>query len=305
MAKETYKIPNDLATNYLDVKIALRTNSGSGLPPLPLKSILFWVISFFLMVIIVAKTPIHEGGLGLTILFCVFWLILTFILGKCDNTGRMNLELVPVLISYMSKSSRTVKTRTSDDVYDFFRITGIAKIDDDGFLTFSDGSKGYCFRVVGNASYLLFEEDKKYILDGVDSFFRSIGHDFEIIFITNKEAQNVNSQLVALNNKYKKLKVDDEDLDALVTEQWNLLTRYVGSVFKSTHQFMIVKGDNMEALRAGLQAVKADAEHSGRVFKRLITMEKPDFLKIQKGLYTIPERFDTKKIQDEYDKEKG
>lgn len=273
MAKEAYKIPADLNQNYLDMELAIQGKDGIGLKPLPIKVILSWIVSIMLCFMCCTKTFVQYGGVVLIFLFVVCWFGLSFFLLKTDKTKRMALQDIASLMAYIPSMSRRLSTRTSSEAAAFYRVLNIDKINNEtGLITFNDGTFGYCMSVVGTASVLLFDSDRDAILSRVDNFYRKIGTDVEIIYITSKESQKVIHQIANLKRRFDNLNNNDPDLRACAEEQFTTLKNYVGGSFKSIHQHLILKADNQEVLTVAKNVVKTESENSSLMFKKLVWM---------------------------------
>lgn len=271
MAKEVYKIPASLNENYMDMEIAIQSKDGVGLKPLPVRVIMVWL--FGLLGIFYCTMNggsfIAQSGVFLRILFAVVSLGFLYTLTRVDKSHRMQIELVPVVLNYLQKSNRYVVTRKTGNGNAFWGIVGIESIDEKtGLVKYIDGTYAYWYSVVGTASVLLFPDDRTAILDRVDEFYKKIGSDCEVIFMTTKEPQRIHKQLAHLTAQYKALEFKDPDITMLVKEQYHQLEDVVGKEFKSLHQYMVIKGDTREALSHINQIVMAEYEGSSLMFKQ-------------------------------------
>ncbi|MBO5435620.1 hypothetical protein J6A31_07490 [bacterium] len=288
MAKTTYKIPASLNENYMSMEIAIQSKDGVGLKPLPVRVILVWLFSVLALFYLEFNEAsiIIKGGLGIQILFAVTWLAFTYLMASVDKSHRMQIELLPALLKYLQKSNRHVLTRRTSNANPFYGIVGIDSIDkDSGMVTYMDGTYGYWFSVVGTASVLLFPEDRDAILDRVGEFYKKIQPDCEIIYITTKEPQKVTRQIAHLMAQHKHLEFKDPDIDALVKEQYETLTNFVGKEFKSLHQYMVIKGDNREALTNINNTLRNECESSAMMFKQCTALYQEDIQAVLKVIY--------------------
>jgi hypothetical protein len=286
-AKQSYKIPASLNADYLnDMEITLRNNDGIGLKPLPIKVILFYIFGLFIGAFLIFKIEfINNGFWWQKILFLIFWLALIFVLGKWDDTHRLRVQVIPTLVDYIPKKNREIFTRRNMNATPFFQIVGIKALNDNGLVEYMDGTYAFWYRVVGSASILLFDEDRDAILNRVDSFYRKIGADCEIGFVTSKEPQKVYRQVANLNRRYQALSIKDPDLDKLVDEQYDVLTNYVGAEFKSIHQYCYIKGDNKEALKVLKNVLQSEVENSSLMFKQCIALYGEDLIEVLGNIY--------------------
>lgn len=286
MAKSIYKIPSSLDRSFLDHEIAL-SGGGWQMRPLPLKVILFWAGSIMAMFWVLTSTFLKDADFWLLFLIVIWWFLATAFLGKYSKTKELKLKSVPALINYVSPSSRKVVTRTSADPSHFYSIVGIDEVDESGLITWADGTVGRAYLVVGSASILVFAQDKIAILDRVDAFYRKIDTTAEAIWLTTKEPQRVYRQLANLERRNQRLQVQDPDLFELMEEQHAILTKYVGGSFTSIHQYLVLKADNLEALRRAHTVVRAEAEESSLMIKQLTQLEQEDTNEMFRAVYTL------------------
>lgn len=276
MAKEAYKIPADMDQTYLDMELAIQGKDGIGLKPLPIKTILSWIASILLCFWICTKTVIANGGLWI-ILFVIFWGSLTYFLLSTDKTKRMQIQDIAAAVNYIPKMSRRLLTRSTSNAAEFYRLLGIDSINDEtGLIAFNDGTFGFVMSVVGSASILLFDEDRTAILNRVDNFYRKMNTDYQVIYITSKEAQRVYHQIANLQKRFNTLNNNDPDLRACAEEQYSMLKDVVGKEYKSIHQYMIIKAENREVLQAARNVIRSEAENSTLMFKKLTWLYNKD-----------------------------
>lgn len=286
MAKDVYKIPDTLDKSMGDMQISLQSADGVGVKPMPIKIILMWVCSAILWFLCVAKTFIGSGGIAAIVIFTALWFGMTALLLARDKTGVPQAALVVSMLNYLPKSMRYAITRNNAPAKDFYQIAGIEDIDGEkGLITFSDGTYGYMYRVVGTGSVLLFDEDRKAILDRVDSFYRKMKPEYEMIFITSKEAQKVYRQVAAMKRRYDSLAPDDDELRALADTEYRVLKNYVGGSFRSIHQYLILKADNAEALIVAKNMLQSEVENSTMMFKQCTALFGDDIYEVLPTIY--------------------
>lgn len=285
-AKKSYKIPYDLDESYLDMNIALQTKDGSVGKVLPMKVIMSYVGSLLTCMFLLLRTFIGSiSTMPQKVFFVLLWVAFTILLASYDSTRRMNAQLIPVLLNYLPKRSRVVYTRSNRLANGFYSIAGIDSVDEDGLIKYSDGTYGYMYRVVGTASILLFDSDRDAIIKRVDTFFQKWSIDSEIAFLGIKEAQKVYRQVSALQSRYANLKNDDKDLRDLAEEQFKILRDYVGKDFKSIHQYMLIKSNNMEMLRVAHNLLQSEVENSNLMIKQCVPLDGNDVLQVLSIIY--------------------
>lgn len=283
--KQAYKIPADLDATYADMEIAIQSKDGIGVKPLPIKIILTYVASAIVCFYITTHGVVSRGSALQIVLFVLLWIVLTIQLASFDKSKMMKAQLLPVLFEYIPKANRYIFTRTKNRANDFLRIAGIDKIEENGCVHYIDGTYGYWYRVVGSASILLFDEDRDAILQRVDSFYRKIGTDGEIIFMTTKEAQKVYRQIANLKRRYDALTANDPDLLLIANEQFDVLKHHVGNSFKSIHQYMILKADNREALTIMKNVLQSECENSMLMIKQCTALYADDINQACRVIY--------------------
>lgn len=283
--KDNYRIPADLNSSYGDMEIAIQNKDGIGLKPLPIKVIISYLGSGLVLFWLVTHSFIGNGSLPQIVLFCIVWLALTFVLTSFDKTRRMNVQTIPTLLDYLPKANRNIIVRRTSPANDFMHIVKISKINENGLIEFADGNYGYLYRITGSASILLFEDDKSVIVQRVDSFFRKIGTNCEVNFITVKEPQQVYRQVAALKRKFDKLTIADDELRALAMDQFDTLNNYVGQEFKSIHQYLLLTADNREALTQNKNVLQAEVEGSSRMFKQCVALYEEDIIQFFASIY--------------------
>lgn len=279
-AKIAYKIPDSLKKSYGDIPIVISTRKGTSLRPLPVKVVggfvggglfIMWLIQSTFM----KPSPIYLKGILIVLLIALLSMLL-----MPDRTGKSRYSLVPALFNYMQASSRSMIVRRNKPANNFMHVSGIHNVfPSRGLIQFTDGTLGYAYQVVGNASVLLFDEDKDAILSRVDNFYRKMKSDYQIIYLTAKEPQHVKEQLANMQVRFQNAAYKDPDLRAIARMEYRIVHDDVGTAFRSTHQYMIIKADNPEALTLGQQMLRAECEDPGHyMFKEADALVDDDLL---------------------------
>lgn len=285
MAKSIYKIPTSIARSFLDHEISL-SGGGWQVKPLPLRVILFWVASIMTGFWALSSTFLAHADFWLKALIVIWWLLTTAFLGRYSATKELNLARVMPLLNYIAPSARKVTTRRASDPSAFYSIAGIDSVDEKGFIVWGDGTVGQAYLVVGAASVLVFDQDRIAILDRVDAFWRKIDATVEAIWITTKEPQRVYRQQAHLERRNLALTNRDPELFELMEEQHAILSGHVGGSFTSIHQYLVLKADNLEALRRAYAVVYAEAAESSLMIKQLIQLDGPETTDLFRTVYT-------------------
>lgn len=284
-SKDRYKIPVSMDRSFLDHEIGL-SGGGWQLPPIPIKVMLFWAGAVLGLFWLVSNTFVGEADWWLIGAFIVLWLAMAAFLGKYNKTKEMAFSKVPAFVEYVPASARRVLTRKSADPSPFYAVARVDGIDDSGLITWADGTVGQAYVVVGSASILVFEEDKKAILNRVDSFFRKIDTNVELTFLTMKESQRVYKQLAHLDAINVALQDRDPELVELMQERFDILRDYVGGSFMSIHQYLVLKADSLEALRRAHSVLSTETEDSSLMIKQATMLDRRDAESMLSVLYT-------------------
>ena len=287
--KQTYKIPTSLDKGYLDVEVAIQNKGGVGLRPLPLSTLVVWLIAIFggFIVIINEAFPIHNLPLMFKIAFAAALVGFTYFASSRDQGNQARFSAIRNMCSYMFvRGSRILKTRNTDPATAFYRLVKVKDINDrTGLVTFSDGTVAYFYRVVGNASSLLFDSDKAGIIDRVDNFYRKMPDFIRCEIITVKEAQKVATQKVYLKKLYQNLRVRDKDLLRIMEDSFENLDKYVGGEFKSIHQYMILFAGSKEYADKGHTILTNEVHNSGLMISDLEPLYKDDVVALFHTIY--------------------
>lgn len=284
MAKSVYKIPTSLDRSFLDHEVAL-SGGGWQIKALPMKVLLFWAVSILLLFWVVSSTFVKSADWYLVAFTVVWWLAATAFFGAYGKTKEMKFSTVPALLNYVPRPSRNVITRRSSNPSGFYSILGIEDIDDTGFIRWLDGTVGQAYMVVGSASILVFEEDKKAILDRVDAFWRKVDTSTEYVVMTTKEPQRVYRQLAHLEHLNQNLEIRDPELFALLDERYRILKDHVGGQFNSIHQYMILKADNLDALQRAHAMLESEADQSSLMIKQCTMLDREGSYEMLRAIY--------------------
>lgn len=276
MAKERFKIPTTLDVSYLDMEFNLKSKNGVGIKrPVAMKVILLALVAFFSWFYLITRSFIGSGGILVIIGFSIAWVILSILLVRVDETNRMGLQLIFSMLNYLPKSGRFVPVRLSDHVYPLQTLLNINTVDpEDGRLHFLDGQTGHVYHIVGSASALMFEQDKKHIVDKVDSFYRKLPPGVEVIYDTLYEGHSVDEQLAAIVETKANLSVNSKGLQDLLNEQHDILKYAINNHkgLRSLHQYLIVRAPNESVLIDFENLLAGDVENDGLMFRLAKTL---------------------------------
>jgi hypothetical protein len=288
MAKESYGIRTAMLSSPLDSEITLQKD-GVGLRPLPIKFVILTIASGCGMLNIFTSDMVAVGNAFQKILFVGLWLTMTVLLFFSNKTQQLNIRMLFSLLSYFATpGNRKLRTRKMDPdaVLNMLDMTNIKHIDEKGLITFVDKSVGLMYCITGNASVLLFENDRDNILRRVDTFYRTLEPDVELIFMTLKESQRVYQQAAAISRRHKALSVRDDDLTKLANNQLTMLRDVVGTTFKSVHQYLIIKAPNMDVLTNAKLTLQTELNQSAMFIRKCVPLSDKDIAEQLVGVFS-------------------
>lgn len=285
MAKDSYSIRSSIDRSWFDHEISLAGKSVN-MRPTPLKQLMFYGGGALIIIWSVAKTFIGSAGIGLIILYIVWALFVVAYLGMVTKTKELLVMTIPALLAYLPRSARQVYTRKDSNPNGFYSIVGIEDITEDGRITFADRAAGQIYRVVGTASYMLFDEDRYGILDRVKAFWQKVPPEAEFLFVTTTEPQRVHKQVANLERRNADLEIRDPDLLDLQDEELAILTQHVGLEFTSLHQYVMVRCKSAARLHQAEQVLIAEAEGSNRMLTELIALDRDESTSVLRDFYT-------------------
>ena len=286
-----------MLSNALDSEITLQKD-GVGFRPLPIKFVIITIASGCAMIKIFTTDMVAVGTPFQKILFVALWMTMTVLLFFTGKTQRLNIGMLFSFMSYLSvPGNRRLRTRKVDEeaVANMIDMTNIKHISDNGLITFGDKDVGHMYRITGNASALLFEQDRDMIINRVDNFYRRVDPGVEFIFMTLKEPQRIYHQAAAINKRYKALTVHDPDLTRLANNQLNLLRDVVGKKFKSVHQYMIIKASSEEILFSTKSDLQVELNQSTLFIRKCVPLGLEDISDQLSVIYGSP------KLEDDLD----
>lgn len=287
--KQSYKIATSLDRSYLDVEVALQAKSGVGLRPLPLTTIIVWIVAIFGSFLLVANQdlPLFHLPLWAKIVFMLVACIFTFFVTSRDGGNQSRFFAIRNMAEYMfNKKSRLVKTRSTDSATAFARIVGIKEISDKtGLVKYSDGTVAYFYRVTGNASNLLFDSDKEAIVTRVDNFYRKMPEFIRMEIVTVKEAQKVETQKIQMKRLYQNRDNTDKDIERIMKLGYKMLDEYVGGEFRSIHQYLILFAGAKEYVDKAHSILANECHASSLMFSSLEPLYKDDIVRLLHTIY--------------------
>lgn len=269
MAKSSYKIPEHLNKTQLDIKVSLQSADGHGPKPIPLYILLTWFMVILGAGYAIMGSFVKSGGIIGILVFLIAYFIFCSNLIARDDSGLMQASLVSEISDYVPKNKKRVNARSiTKNVYNLYSFLNIDDIDENsGLIKFNDGSLAYAYRIVGNASAFLFDEDRSAIIDRYDSYLSTLDLETEPIIITAKEPQQVGRQIYEMKERYDNLKYNNDELKELLNAQFNCLKDEIGGSYRSIHQYLILKSKTSDDLIRAVNRLRREVESSTLVFR--------------------------------------
>lgn len=287
--KNVYRIATSLDRSYLDVEVALQAKSGVGLRPLPLYTIFVWIVAIFGSFLAVSSTvlPLQYLPLPLKGVFMLACIAFAYVAMSRDAGNQTRVMAIRNMATYMFvKPSRILKTRSTDPATMLYRLVGIKEINKKtGMVTYLDGTVAYFYRVVGNASALLFDSDKDAVITRVDNFYRKMPDYIRCEIITVKEPQKVVTNKVRLKQLYAELRTRDKDLIDIMQQSYKNLDEYVGGEFKSIHQYMGLFAGSKEYVNKAHAILVNETQGSGLMMSSVEPLYEDDVIRLMHTIY--------------------
>lgn len=283
MAKISYSTPASIDRTFLDIEIPFMKNS----PPIKIFSIMCMTISVSILFLLFKILPILKYNTILSMVFVAVWIFTTLFLFRTNEHGEVNFHKLKYLKYYLT-NVRNILTRKSSKPYEFAKLVGIFDIDKtNNVIYFADGRKGIMYEVVGNASYMLFANDRDAILDAVDAYFRKFNEGIQFHYVHKIEHQDVYTQLGALQAVVDNVRDKswyDKDLERLVALQGQTLQRQIGRRFLIIKQYIVVSANSIEDLQLANNLIVDEVMNSRLVFKQCILEREGDICQNLKSI---------------------
>ena len=287
--KNVYRIATSLDRGYLDVEVALQAKSGVGLRPLPLYVLLSWIVAIFgsFLAVVSESLPLRLLPLPLKGAFMLLCIGFMYVATSRDGGNQARFAAIRNMCTYMFvKPSRILKTRSTDPATMFYRLVGIKDINKKtGMVTYMDGTVAYFYRVVGNASSLLFDSDKDAVITRVDNFYRKMPDYIRCEIVTVKEPQKVITNKVRMKELYSGLRFRDKDLIDIMQQSYRNLDEYVGGEFKSIHQYMILYAGSKEYVNKAHSILVNEVQGSGLMISVAEPLYEDDVIRLLHTVY--------------------
>lgn len=250
-----YKIPYTLDTSMLDARAPLtlsKDGASSSNKEVTMRDIVIvgvgGIVGFW-----ITRKPMFFGNgsaLGTLIFIAGYILFLRTIFKGIQIPSALNFQRIATYVRNIStkihKRDRIV-TAVFGDYDNVAVITGFVEPDThSNLLHFSNGDVGRVRRIIGSASYNIFESDRNNIINDYSVFLRTLNENVVYNFITVLANQRVYKQLHSLNNQ----KANEDNLTVIkeIDRDIKELLIISDKAYKSLHQYLVLRAPTLEDL---------------------------------------------------------
>lgn len=214
-----------------------------NIPEIQVKNILWFGLMAVFDTFLFSSQWFLHAGLLMQSTIIITLLIFTWYFFGPSNTGILGVYRFVSAINFSLPNRKKIRTRLSDEVDPFEALCNITNIDDQGRLLFFDGTQGYIYEVVGNASRLMFDSYKANVLNSVRQFWRQDFTGISFHFITKLSGERVTVQLQHKDEQLRQIPKNETTLREMQLTKQLVLRDRVGnnSAFKTIRQYMVVK----------------------------------------------------------------
>lgn len=249
----SFKLPYGLNNSFWDMSINISSdNNAIRLKrQITLAVLIIFLLGVVFWFLILAQTLFNfsQGGILQTILWSVGYFWLLFLLCTPTATKQIGANFFVSTITYAIKSDRKVGTRAFEGLGPLQALVGIKGLTKEGTIVFDTNEVGHIYELIGNASVLMFDEDRGSVLNGTRNFYRRINPSISLTYDTITSPQKTNVQIKNMKDEAQGLAFDSPNLKLLNQKESNVLRDWVGKEFKSIHQYVIVRAKNTDNLR--------------------------------------------------------
>lgn len=294
--RKRYRLPYALNASPLDISVAL-SSSDSAIQTkrqLTVRVILIVVAGVMLYMGLVTQTILGRGGVfGITTwTIGYFWLLYLICIPTLTKQVGLN-EVVP-MIRYAMGTNRHIGTRSSNLAKPIRDLVGVDGVEPEtGKILYSNGEVGVIYEAVGNASILMFDEDKEHVLQSTRNFYRKLSPNISMLIDFSSEPQKIYKQVESAKQRQANLQIDSPGLRQLLHSDIEFMREVIGREFKSLHQYIVVRAKNDEALFEFDSWLLAQVEKDGAFVTDYLPLEADDVEHYFKGVFSeVPKPLD-------------
>lgn len=254
--ERTYGFRVNLNDSLFDTTIPIMTSSGDQITKreFTIRTFLMIVFGIILLMIIESQTVIGHGGAG-AIVFGILWMWLVWEVSQPLPTKKVAFTYFLVLARYLPKKNRIMSFRSFAPAYGVSLLTGIQEngVSDRGVIRFLNNDIGRVFEITGSASRLMFDEDRKRVVNDARNFYRNIDPTTTMIIDTLSSPQRVKTQVMATQWQIDHMQLNSPGLKQLMIHEKDALEEHVGHQFPMFHQYFVVRAVNEDEMNMYIQ----------------------------------------------------
>lgn len=288
MAKKVYKIPHGIDVSQLDIPISLRQGSVGLKRPITLRILIIVLFAVIMLLFSgmwminndfgIKATAMTLGGLVLLIAFGI----------TPQIHGQPGYKwFVPTVMYWVNTKDRYIKTRSTTSGKDVNNLKWSIPVDSwdegTGIITYTDGSYGMIFDVIGHGSRALFDEDRERIIDSYERFLREISVGNGVTIIPRQVDQDVSKQVE--NLEAMRRQADNIEVDELLAKQITTLEAHVAKYFKTTTIRMEMRSQTIDQLNIDIQLL--NNEGSNGMFRTIRPIKGRELVKELRLRYSL------------------
>lgn len=222
--------------------IVLNPNLASGTIPEITFANMLCMLPFVVIGAIVGSSKwFLKSGILMMCLMAFTWIFMMCYFFGPSNSGILGISRLMSAVMFVINGNRTLHTRINDTADQFTRLTGIVSIDRNGMLKWIDGTQGYLYEIVGNASSLMFDDFTEQVLTSVRSFWRQDLQDIYFTTFSHLSNQRVTEQLQAKDEQIAKIPKELTTLRKMQLTKQLVMRDQAKRGFKVIRQHMAIR----------------------------------------------------------------
>lgn len=275
--RRSFAIRSGLNETMLDTVVPL-SFGGSEFKlkkELTVRTMLFLLTEVIVFFFICFQTPLVRGGILPNIIWITGYWWFGWLIARPTPTGLLGYTYFLAALKYFNPDFRKLPTRVYQLSAPAVEFVGIATdgIDEDGNIYFANGDIGQIYELTGNASFMIFEEDKIRVLNDARVFYRGINPLTTITYDTVSSPQRVDNQLKVKQWQIDNLTLKQSNLLSLLQREKKALNEVVGKQFTTLHQYMVVRSVNLNELRVFVKWLTLAANSDSLFLKSAVRLD--------------------------------
>lgn len=287
MHRSTYTIRTSLNDSWWDLVI---NPSSNGIKrDITLRTFACIILASIVYIFLITKPTLLHAGLLSQVLFSIsyFWIILWFV--TPSKTQILGTHYVVVMFNYLfSGVSKHIVTRSNSKAMPVYTLFGIKEIQNDGQILYANDEVGVCLDVAGNASVLMFNEDKEAILDHTSKFFSNLPINSTIILDTSTSPQKIDKQMKAKESQKNNMVLKNSNLSKLIDLQ-NTMLDFVSTHNNTLHQFLWIRSSDIEEIKKVKEQLSMHARSANGYVSEYRQLKQEELIEYLSNVYSDKE----------------